>query len=235
MANHRLPNPTCQQSKPSSVSFEMVKQCQTVSNICKTGPNSVRKSVSRDTPGEMQLQSTVGFMVSPKASLSPKGVLHRVSQVLPVSDGCCPKCFPCPSHTQEYFPCPSQVLHTTCTTTPWWRRRWCQWWRFRRVDAVTRTSSSLSSDLRPAKSNSHCNMPAGPTFSTFFLQKGFQIVDLDDASLSAPSRFAWTWPGTNSQREAGAIPMQHEIQKPKRSKDRVRFAGGHKLVGGVDL
>ena len=94
-----------------------------------------------------KIQSTVGFLVFPTSSLSPE------------TDGCSPECFPCPSLYKEYFPCPSQVLHTvltklctcqsvvptlwficylnpTCTATAWWWQRWCQWWRFRRVDGV---------------------------------------------------------------------------------------------------
>ena len=46
---------------------------------------------------EIQLQSTVGFTV------------------FPTSDGCSPKCIPCPSHVKEHVPRPSQGLHTVLT------------------------------------------------------------------------------------------------------------------------
>ena len=90
---------------------------------------------SRDIPHflltsrEMQLQSAVGFMVSPKASLSPKGVLHvsqllflhksiahSASQVLLLHREYLPIVFPKSfSLSKSFFPCPSQVLHTVMT------------------------------------------------------------------------------------------------------------------------
>ena len=65
------------------------------------------------------------------------------------------------------------LSRSTCTATALWWRRWCQWWRFRRVDGVICTSQLfqehvsvdtrfrkvklhqilLSSDMISAKSN----------------------------------------------------------------------------------